>query len=147
LAGRLHLRFPNHDYHTNSRLISTRAFQRIGDLQRTCLWREGVGRPAIELVSQAVVRRAVPFVAIATAVSEDDEAAGVSAVRLAGGIGSRPRIVQEHSGFVRRPRVIHAVEDEIRTRDVFPVYRDVKWLGSEIGHRGTSTGEAALATA
>jgi hypothetical protein len=89
----------------------------------------------------------VPFVAIATAVSEDGEAAGVSAVRLAWGVGVRLWIVQEHPGFVRRPCVIHAVEDEIRARDVLPVYRYVEWLGSEIGHRRASTGEAALATA
>jgi hypothetical protein len=73
--------------------------------------------PAIELVSQSVVGRAVAFVAVATAVAEDGEAAGVAAVELARGIGVGLGIVQEHSRFVSRSCVIDLVEDEICARD------------------------------
>ena len=102
---------------------------------------------AIELVSQPVVRRAVPFVAVAPAVPEDREAAGVPAVRLARGIGVGLGVVQEDSSLVRGAAVIDLVEDEIGTRDVLPIHRDVQGFGSEVGHRRGWAWDEALATA
>jgi hypothetical protein len=147
LAGGRHLGFPDHDDHIDARLLSGCALERVGYLQRAGLRSKRVRRTSIELVSHPVVRRAVPFVAVATAVPENRKAAGVPAVRLARGIGVGLGIVQEHSGLVRGSAVIDLVEDEVGTRDVLPIHWDVQGLGSEVGHRRGWAWEEALATA
>jgi hypothetical protein len=107
----------------------------------------GVRRAQIEFVREAVVGRAVSFVAVAAAVAEDRETARVAALDVARGVGVRARVVEEDARLVGRPGVIDAVEDEIRAGDVLAVGGQIERLGAEAHHRLVSSSAEALATA
>jgi hypothetical protein len=87
------------------------------------------------------------FVPVAAAVAEDREAARVPLLDLARGVGVGARVVEEDARLVGRPRVIDAVEDQVRTGDLLAVGGHVERLGGKAPHRWASTGAEALATA
>jgi hypothetical protein len=106
-----------------------------------------VRRAAIELVALPVLGRAVSLLAVAPAVAEDGEAARVSLLGVARGVGARARVIEKDARLVGGPRVVDAVEDEVGARELLAVDRNVQWVGAKAPHRRVSTPADALATA
>src|SRR5205085_856106 len=96
---------------------------------------ERLRNPVVERVVAALLWVAVALLAVAAAVAEDVERAGVALALVAAGVVRRVRVVQVDAHLVGLPRVVDVAELEVGVVEVDVRLRMLRDLEARVRHR------------